>query len=96
MTKFGRDLTRSAKEALAIAQGRMKPARVIETENIDVAAIRKRMKLSQVKFAERFGFSPAIVRDWEQGRRYPDKMSAAYLKVIAREPAAVERALSAA
>jgi putative transcriptional regulator len=41
-------------------------------EQVDVRAIRERVRLSQEGFALRFGFSAAAVRDWEQGRRRPD------------------------
>ena len=58
-------------------------------------AIRNSLKLSQDKFAERFGFSVATVRDWEQGRRRPEGPARALLTVIEHEPEAVERALSA-
>ena len=68
MGKFGRELIESAHEAVAIAQGRSKPARRFDIEAVDVSAIRRRMNLSQAKFAERFGLSVATVRDWEQGR----------------------------
>ena len=50
--------------------------------------------LSQSRFAARFGFSPAAVRDWEQGRRTPEASTLCYLRVIEREPQAVKRALA--
>jgi DNA-binding transcriptional regulator YiaG len=34
------------------------------------------------------------LRDWEQGRFQPDSVARAYIRVIARETEAVERALS--
>lgn len=95
MGKFGDELIESAREALAIAEGRMKPARIITPEAIDVAAIRKGLKLSQGKFAARFGLSAATVRDWEQGRRVPDRIARNLLLVIRHAPETVERALVA-
>ena len=59
-----------------------------------VAAIRRRTGLSQERFARRFGFSPAAVRDWEQKRRRPEAAARTLLIVIDREMEAVERALS--
>ncbi|HEY3718766.1 MAG TPA: NadS family protein [Roseiarcus sp.] len=94
MTKFGEDLIQSAQEALAIAKGEIAPARVYNPKSIDVIAIRKKLGLSQQKFAERFGLSPAMVRDWEQKRRNPDQAARTLLTVIARDPEAVERALT--
>lgn len=58
--------------------------------------VRKGMQLSQRAFAERFSLPVASLRDWEQGRREPDAATRAYLIVIAREPEAVIRALTAA
>jgi putative transcriptional regulator len=48
-----------------------------------VAAIRKRLDLSQPRFAETFGLSTTPVRDWEQGRRRLDRTARAFLTVIA-------------
>lgn len=63
-------------------------------EEVDVKAIRQRLKLSQPKFAATFGFSVGRVRDWEQKRFPVDAPSRVFLTVIEREPAAVLRALS--
>lgn len=49
--------------------------------------------LSQSRFAARYGFSAAAVRDWEQGRRTPEASTLCYLRVIEHEPQAVDRAL---
>jgi len=62
---------------------------------VDVAAIRKRQKLSQEAFADRYGLSLGTVRDWEQQRRSPDRAALILLSVIDREPEAVTRALTA-
>lgn len=96
MATFGRDLIESANEALAIAKGEAMPARAFVPADIDVKGIRKRLGLSQAAFAARFGFSAGAVRDWEQARKRPDPSTRVLLKVIEREPEAVERALSAA
>jgi putative transcriptional regulator len=94
MSTFGRELIESAKEAVEIAKGKVKPARRFDVEPIDVSAIRKRLNLSQVKFAEKFGLSAATVRDWEQGRRSPDSTARTLLMVIDKRPEAVVAALS--
>jgi putative transcriptional regulator len=60
---------------------------------LDVAALRRRLKLSQAEFATRFGFSVATVRNWEQGRVLADGPARILLAVIANEPQAVVRAL---
>ncbi|MDO5705555.1 MAG: helix-turn-helix domain-containing protein [Paracoccus sp. (in: a-proteobacteria)] len=94
MSDFGKRLIESAEQALAIAKGEMEPAAIHVVETPDVAVIRKRQKLSQGAFAQRYGLSVSAVRDWEQRRRNPDRAAAAYLTVIDREPEAVIRALA--
>jgi DNA-binding transcriptional regulator YiaG len=62
---------------------------------VDVRAIREKLKLSQIDFAARFGFTASAVRQWEQGRRHPHGPARVLLTIIAREPGAVRRALDA-
>lgn len=64
-------------------------------DDVDVRAIRQKLKLSQPKFAETFGFSVGRIRDWEQKRFPVDAPSRVFLTVIEREPDAVFRALAA-
>lgn len=59
----------------------------------NVKAIRERLRLSQRQFAEMFGLSLSVVRDWEQGRFIPDQAARTLLKVIDRNPEAVRQAL---
>jgi putative transcriptional regulator len=60
---------------------------------VDVARVRAKLKLSQRKFADRFGLDVTAVQAWEQGRRRPDRAALVLLTIIDREPEAVERAL---
>lgn len=97
MTKLGKRLVQSAREGRAIVRGEAQPGtyRVRVPNAVDVKALRSRLNLTQAEFAARFNLNVARVRDWEQGRSEPDGAVRAYLKVIEREPKAVERALSA-
>lgn len=84
-------------EALAHAKGNKDRgighvARV--PEEVSVRAIRTRFGLSQAEFAAKFGLDPRALQDWEQGRRQPDRGTRVLLRVIEREPEAVERALA--
>lgn len=63
-------------------------------EQADVPGLRARLGLSQARFARAFGLDVKTVQAWEQGRRRPDRTARILLAVIAREPAAVRRALS--
>lgn len=94
MSKFGDELIESAKEALAIADGKLVAPRIMTFDEIDVAAIRKRLKLTQAQFADRYGLAVATVRDWEQKRRRPDRIASNLLRVIDHAPETVERALA--
>lgn len=94
MSNFEKELLQSAREALAIAKGEMESPRVYVPPMIDVAAIRKKLGLSQARFAARFGLSAATVRDWEQKRRNPDQIARTLLTIIDRDHEAVERALT--
>lgn len=58
-----------------------------------IRALRRKMKLSQSRFAYRFGFRLRTVQEWEQGRRQPEEAARILLRVIEHEPAAVMRAL---
>ncbi|HZQ12711.1 MAG TPA: helix-turn-helix domain-containing protein [Pseudolabrys sp.] len=61
-----------------------------------VKVIRRALGLTQEEFAGRFRIPLGTLRDWEQGAATPDRSARAYLTVIARDPEAVQRALSAA
>lgn len=61
---------------------------------VDVKKIRTRLGLSQESFAQTYGFALSAVRDWEQGRRQPERSARILLKVVEKEPDAVTRALT--
>lgn len=67
-----------------------------DISNIDVAAIRKRLGLSQPQFATQFGIDLTTLRNWEQGRRRPEGPARVLLKVISYSPQAVRQAVKAA
>ena len=56
--------------------------------------IRMRLGLTQEEFAARYHIPLGTLRDWEQHRSEPDQATQAYLKVIAKEPDMVARALA--
>lgn len=91
MSTFGEDLIQSLNEALAHAKGEG-PA-VVHTP-VDPREVRKRAKLTQAKMAEMMGLSLSGYRKWEQGQRRVSGPAAALLRVIEKEPAAVQRALA--
>jgi putative transcriptional regulator len=60
---------------------------------VDVKGIRKRLKMTQARFSDTFGFSLDAVKHWEGGRRTPESSARAFLTVIAKNPTAVVAAL---
>jgi len=58
-----------------------------------VKVMRRVLRLTQEEFAARFHIPLGTLRDWEQGKTQPDQAARAYLRVIARNPAAVVEAL---
>jgi len=95
MTKKAFDkIAGGLKEAIAIARGELQPAKLHIPSEIDVKAIRQKVKLSQDAFASAFGFTLTQIRDWEQGRSRPLHSNRAYLMLIDHDPEGVLRALS--
>lgn len=93
----GRKIINGLHEAIAHARGDHSVARVRVVrvpEQVDVRAIRLQLNMSQREFAQRFGFSLDALQNWEQGRRFPDSTARVLLKVIERNPHAVEEALA--
>jgi putative transcriptional regulator len=97
MSTLGKRLIKAAKEGRAIARGEADPDtyKVHVPARVNVKAMRARLRMTQAEFAMRYNLNIARIRDWEQGRSQPDGAVRAYLRVIEREPQAVERALSA-
>jgi putative transcriptional regulator len=91
----GQEIITSLKEAIAWAGGEDVPVRVtaVRVPTTDVRAVRRKLGLSQSEFAAKFGFQPATLKNWEQGRTRPDGPARVLLAVIARHPEAVEDTL---
>ena len=92
----GRRLVAGLSEALAHARGEIElPSYAVTVpDRVDVAKLRHRLGLSQSAFARAFGLDVTAIHAWEQGRRRPDRTARILLAVIAKEPAAVRRALA--
>jgi putative transcriptional regulator len=96
MSKAGRRILSSVRKARAFARGETDKGFVVHVpDEVDVRAIRKRLALTRVEFANHFGFSPDAVKEWEIGRRTPDRSARILLKIVEHEPEAVWRALAA-
>lgn len=91
----GERIIEGLEQAIAWTRGESENVRVtlVHVPEIDVREVRTKMGLSQAQFATKFGFPPATLRNWEQGRARPDAPARVLLAVIAKHPEAVEDVL---
>jgi putative transcriptional regulator len=91
----GERVIEGLEQAIAWTRGENDSVRVtlVHVPEVDVREVRTRMGLSQAQFATKFGFPPATLRNWEQGRARPDAPTRVLLAVIAKHPEAVEDVL---
>jgi putative transcriptional regulator len=91
----GARIIEGLEQAIAWTHGEDAGARVtlLHLPEVDVREVRTKMGLSQAQFATKFGFPPATLRNWEQGRSRPDAPTRVLLAVIAKHPEAVEDVL---
>ncbi len=89
-------IMQGVEEARAYLEGPAEKSRyrVHVPKKVDVKKIRHRLGMSQETFAATYGFALSAVRDWEQGRRTPDRSARILLKIVEKEPDAVTRALA--
>lgn len=90
------ELLTSIDQARAIQKGKLKPSRVYRFEPVKVKKIRISLGMTQSAFAALLCVSVATLRNWEQGRTYPEGAAITLLRVVEAEPASVLRALHAA
>ncbi len=64
-----------------------------EGDIISPAVIRKRLGMSQRRFADAIHIPVATLQNWEQGRTLMDPSARSLMTILAREPAAALRAL---
>ena len=91
----GRHIIEGLEQAIAWTRGEDVKVRVtlVDLPNVDIREVRMKTGLSQAQFAAKFGFPPATLRNWEQGRSHPDAPTRVLLAVIAKHPEAVEDVL---
>jgi putative transcriptional regulator len=66
---------------------------VSDEDIISPAIIRKRLGMSQRRFADAIHVPVATLQNWEQGRTLMDPSARALMTILAREPQAALRAL---
>src|SRR5260370_35395673 len=58
-------------------------------EKVDVKSIRNKLRMTQARFSDVFGFSLDAIKHWQGGRRTPQAPSRTFLTAINKKPAAV-------
>ncbi|MGQ0662328.1 MAG: helix-turn-helix domain-containing protein [Pseudomonadota bacterium] len=92
MSTAGKSVIRGAEDALAFLRGDKGRARVrvvMVPERVDVRAMRRKLGMSQAKFAASFGINLRTLQEWEHGRAIPEGPVRARMTIIDREPKAV-------
>lgn len=93
---IGNEIIQGMTDAIEYIRGKNNSAIVHKVEipnEIDVRAIREKLKLSRKEFADSFGFSPRTLQHWEQGDRSPHGSAKVLLVLLQREPAMIAKIL---
>lgn len=95
---FRRKLIHGLDQAVAALREReeVPPPEFGEADEIDVAAIRHELGLSQQEFADAYGFSVYAVRKWEQWVRTPERGTRVFLMMLRDMPQVVNTYLQIA
>jgi putative transcriptional regulator len=94
MSRLFEEMVQGTAEAREYMQGKRRGYKVTLPQTFDVRSLRKRLRLSQDRFAESFGLSVDAVRHWESGRRQPEAAARALLILIAADPKFVMNSLA--
>lgn len=93
MGKRFEGIKKGLEDAIAYQRGNRTRARIVFPPPVDVAKLRRRLKMSQSEFSTSFMIPLSTLRNWEQGLREPEGPARAYLNVIASNPSLVMKAL---
>ena len=89
------ELKESVEWMVAHRKGEDPPGgRVTKIEGFDVAALRKKMKMSQPQFARVLNVSTDAVRNWEQGRRTVSGPAVRLMQIAEKHPEIINEQLA--
>jgi putative transcriptional regulator len=94
MGRMFEDLKEGLAEADTFLSGQKTGAKVHIPVAVDVKRIRRKLGLTQAAVAKAAGLSLDAVKNWETGRRVPDRSAMTLLTIIERNPKAVIKALN--
>jgi putative transcriptional regulator len=93
-TEF-KNFLESLDQAREIRAGKRQPGRIFKIKPIEIKSIRKKWHVSQTEFAHLIGISAGTLRNWEQGRAYPEGPARVLLKIAQIRPDAIREAVAA-
>lgn len=92
-------MTEAQRHEAALADPDAQPFTEADLANVRLTPqprnMRRALGLTQEEFSARFQIPLGTLRDWEQGRAEPDQPARAYLRAIAGDAQAVQKALAA-
>jgi len=88
------ELMRGLDDVEYFLSGEKEGFKVHVPEKVDVKSIRNKLRMTQARFSDVFGFSLDAIKHWEGGRRTPEAPARTLLTVIDKNPAAVLTAAS--
>jgi len=83
------DLIEGVLEMKEHISGKETGAKIHLPKNVDVAAIRKKLHMTQKDFCNTFAIPERTLKSWESGERTPEGLARVLLKMISRDPKAV-------
>ena len=92
--KLFNQLAAGVREMKAVMRGEQKPARATRVESRPPAVIRHNMKLLQKEFAQLLGISEQTLQNWKQGHRHPTGPAEVLLKIAAKHPDIIPKAVN--
>lgn len=92
---IGDEIIEGLQNAIDFAKGDPSKGRetIVQVPSVDVKAIRENLGLTQKEFALFYGFKLSALRNWEQGRRLPDRCARLLLAIIEREPQVIREVI---
>ncbi len=96
MTDEIRELTDADFESAIPARVRKRLVQGKFESGDDFVALRRFVRLTQVEFARAMGISVHTLRNWEQGRGFPDGPALALLRIAAKHPRIIRENLQPA
>ncbi len=80
-----KSIRKGLQEAIDYSKGKKVSAKEFHPIHIDVKELRRRIGMSQTRFASSFGIKLGTLRHWEQGDRYPRGAALVLLNLLSKD-----------